>query len=251
MKTVDLNCDLGEGAGHDGELMPLISSANIACGAHAGDHSTMREAVMLAPEHGVKVGAHPGFADRANFGRCELALADHELRDLILRQVEALRKMTVLHHVKLHGALYNLAAREARVAAVVADAIKSFDPALVVYALAGSQLVNAAQTRGLLVAQEVFADRRYRSDGALVSRADSGALITRSTDAVGQILRMLQEGVVRSTEGIDVRIRADTVCVHGDGPHAVEFAKELARALQANGFTIGPRSHPIRAASGA
>jgi UPF0271 protein len=227
MKSVDLNCDLGEGAGHDAELMPLISSANIACGAHAGDPATMRETVALALEHRVKIGAHPGFADRENFGRRELKLTDEALRDLIVRQISTLRELTKLHHVKLHGALYNLAARDVHIAAVAAAAIESVDRGLVVYALAGSELVRAAQARGLAVAEEVFADRRYRKDGSLVSRDEPGALIANASDALRQVVRMVSEGVVRSIDGVDVAIRADTVCLHGDGPYAVEFAKAL------------------------
>jgi UPF0271 protein len=233
MKSVDLNCDLGEGAGHDTELMPLISSANIACGAHAGNEATMRETVALALKHRVKIGAHPGFADRENFGRRELKLADEVLRELIVQQIATLRAFTELHHVKLHGALYNLAARDANVAAVAAAAIESVDRGLVVYALAGSQLVYAAQARGLVVAQEVFADRRYRKDGSLVSRDEAGALIANASDALRQVVRMVSEGVVRSIDGVDVAIRADTVCLHGDGPYAVEFAKALRVAFPA------------------
>lgn len=232
MKTVDLNCDLGEGAGHDAELMPFISSANIACGAHAGDAVTMRETVALARAHGVKIGAHPGFPDRANFGRSELNLSAAELRDSILRQIESLREMAELHHVKLHGALYTLAARDPAIAATTLDAIETVDRTVVVYGLAGSQFVRAARARGFAVAEEVFADRRYRKDGTLVSRSEADATIANADEALEQVLRMVREGVVRSIEGIDVAINADTVCLHGDGPHAVEFAKALNLALR-------------------
>lgn len=232
MKPIDLNCDLGEGAAHDAELMPLISSANIACGAHAGDWATMRATVALARSHDVKIGAHPGFADRANFGRRELQLSPAELRESIVRQIASLRELSELHHVKLHGALYNLAARDAEVAAITLDAVATVDRSLVVYALAGSQLVRVAREQGFAVAEEVFADRRYRSDGTLVSRDATQSMIEKTDDAVRQVVRMVNEGFVRSIEGIDVPIVADTVCVHGDGPHAVEFARELNRALR-------------------
>jgi len=232
MKSVDLNCDLGEGAGHDAELMPFISSANIACGAHAGDEATMLETVALARAHRVRIGAHPGFADRANFGRRELNLSTAELRASIAQQITRLREMTELHHVKLHGALYNLAAREPDIAAAALDAIEAVDRSVVVYALAGSQLVQVARARGFAVAEEVFADRRYRKDGTLVSRDEPGAMIADADDAVEQARRMVRDGVVRSIEGVDVAIAADTICLHGDGPHAVEFAKALNLALR-------------------
>lgn len=238
MTTVDLNCDLGEGAGHDAELMPLITSANIACGAHAGDAATMRETVALAQRHGVAVGAHPGFADRKNFGRRELALPAGELRELVSGQIAALGALAPVRHVKPHGALYNLAARDRAVAEAIAAAVTEAAPGAILFALAGSELVRAGQARGLRVAEEVFADRTYRRDGALTPRSEAGALIADEAAAVAQVLRMVRDGVVRATDGTDVAIRADTVCLHGDGAHAVDFARRLNAELSKAGIAL-------------
>ncbi|MCX6954972.1 MAG: LamB/YcsF family protein, partial [Verrucomicrobia bacterium] len=193
--TIDLNCDLGEGAGHDAALMPLITSANIACGAHAGNVETMRATVALAQEHGVAVGAHPGFEDRENFGRRELPVTPDEVRRLVTRQVEALRALGPVRHVKAHGALYNMAARDAALAAAVAEAVRAVDGDLVLFALAGSELVRAGRACGLRVASEVFADRTYQRDGSLTPRARADALITDEDAALAQVLRLAREGV--------------------------------------------------------
>jgi UPF0271 protein len=237
---IDLNADLGEGAGHDAELMPLVTSANIACGAHAGDAATMRAAVRLARRHGVAVGAHPGYADRAQFGRVERTLSPRELGALVTGQIAALRELAPVRHVKLHGALYHLAARDAAAAAVVADAVRAVDADLIVVGLAGSELLRAARARGLRVAAEAFADRTYRSDGSLTPRAAANAVIDDERLAVTQVVRMVSEGVVRATDGTDVRIAAETVCVHGDGAHAVVLAQRLRRALAAAGVDVKP-----------
>lgn len=237
-RRLDLNCDLGEGAGHDAELMPLVTSANIACGAHAGDPATMRATVALAQKHGVAIGAHPGFADRENFGRRELALSPAEVRALVTTQIEALRALGPVRHVKAHGALYNLAARDAVVAGAIADAVRAVDPALVLFALAGSELVRAGEARGLRVASEVFADRTYQRDGSLTPRSRPDALIHDEDEAVAQGLRMVREGVVRATDGTDVPLAADTVCLHGDGPHAVAFARRLNEELRRAGIEL-------------
>lgn len=240
MRVIDLNCDLGEGSGHDAELMPLITSANIACGAHAGDAATMRATVALARRHGVAIGAHPGFADREHFGRRELALSGAEVRELVSGQIAALREIADddVRHVKPHGALYNLAARDAAVARVMAEAVREAGADLVLFALAGSQLARAGRTAGLRVAEEVFADRTYQADGSLTPRARPDGLVTDVAAAVAQVLRMLREGVVRATDGTDVAIRADTVCLHGDGVHAVAFAQRLNRELRAAGIGL-------------
>jgi UPF0271 protein len=238
--SIDLNCDLGEGAGHDAELMPLITTANIACGAHAGDAATMRATLALAQKYGVAVGAHPGFADRENFGRRELALPAAELTELVRSQIEALRALGPVRHVKPHGALYNLAARDRAVAAAVVAGVSAVDATLRLFALAGSALVRAGREKGLIVAEEVFADRTYQADGALTPRSRPDALIHDEAAAVAQVLRMVREGMVRATDGTDVRIVADTVCLHGDGPHAVAFAKRLNAELRASGVVIKP-----------
>jgi len=239
-RSIDLNCDLGEGAGQDAMLMPLITSANIACGAHAGDEATMRATVALAREHAVGVGAHPGFADRANFGRTEHGLTACALHELITWQVQALRELGPVRHVKPHGALYNLAARDRGVAEVIVEAVYECDPALVLFGLAGSELVAAGRERGLRVASEVFADRSYQADGSLTPRTRADALIVDEAVAVAQVLRMVREGVVRATDGTEVVIEADTVCLHGDGAHAVAFARRLNAELRLAGIAIKP-----------
>ena len=222
---VDLNCDLGEGAGHDAELMAVITSANIACGAHAGDEATMGATVALARQHGVAIGAHPGFADRENFGRREWALAATEVRALVERQVRALQQIGAVVHVKPHGALYNLAARDAVIAEAVARAVHAVDARLVLFALRGSELVRAGRRVGLRVAEEVFADRTYRADGALTPRAEAGAVITDEAVAIAQALRMVRAG-------------ADTICLHGDGAHAAGLARRLHVELRQSGIEI-------------
>jgi UPF0271 protein len=238
MIKIDFNCDLGEGAGHDAALMPLITSANIACGAHAGDDASMRATVALAKQHGVAIGAHPGFADRANFGRRELSLSPDEIHDLVLNQVRKLKALGPLRHVKPHGALYNMATREVAVARAVVDAIYEVDEDLILFGLAGSQLVAVADACGLPVANEVFADRSYQPDGSLTPRSQPGALITDEAVAVAQALRMVREGKVRATDGTDVLIRADTICLHGDGTDPVTFARRLRAEFAAAGIEL-------------
>jgi UPF0271 protein len=235
---VDLNCDLGEGAGHDAELMPLITSANIACGAHAGDEAMMRELVALAARHGVEVGAHPGYADRENFGRREMRMSRTALHELVRCQIVRLCEMGPVRHVKPHGALYNLAARDRAVADVIAEVVWEVDPAMVLFALAGSELVKAGRARGLVVAQEVFADRSYQPDGSLTPRTKADALLSDERAVVRQVLQMVQTGAVRATDGSEVKITADTICLHGDGPSAVRFAAVLRRELVAHGIAV-------------
>lgn len=238
MWRVDLNCDLGEGAAHDAELMPLITSANIACGAHAGDEATMRATVALARKHGVAIGAHPGFADRVNFGRRELPLSPDEVHELVLNQVRKLQRLGPVRHVKPHGALYNMAARDLALARAVVDAIYEVDPRLVLFGPAGSHLIAVAEACGLPVVSEVFADRTYQADGSLTARTQPNAMISDENAAVAQVLRMVREGKVRAADGTDVAISADTVCLHGDGVRPVEFAQRLRQELAAAGIEI-------------
>ncbi len=243
VRWIDLNCDLGEGAAHDAELMPLITSANIACGGHAGDADTMRAAVDLALRHGVAIGAHPGLEDRGCFGRRELPLTPAEAHALVRRQIEALAQIArsrggCLVHVKPHGALYNMAARDAALAGAVAGAVRELDPRLALVGLAGGELLAAGRARGLRVASEVFADRTYRPDGSLTPRSQPDAVIADADAAVAQVLGMLREGSVRAADGTPVPIAADTVCVHGDAPCAVEFARRLRTELAAAGFGL-------------
>jgi len=243
MPRIDLNCDLGEGAGHDAELMPLITSANIACGAHAGDEATMRASVVLAQRHGVRVGAHPGFVDRENFGRRELAVSPVEAGVLVHGQIRILQRIAAetgagVHHVKLHGALYNMAARDYDLAVMIAAAIQTTGRDSLLYAPAGSQLIRAARLIGLPVAAEVFADRTYQPDGSLTPRSRPDALISDEARAAAQVLRMVREGRVLTTDGAEVPISADTVCVHGDGPRAVAVAHRLRQELERAGVAI-------------
>jgi len=245
VNRIDLNCDLGEGAGHDAELMPFVTSANIACGGHAGDAASMRAAVDLARRHGVAIGAHPGFADREHFGRREQPVTPAQARELVAAQVAALAAIARqagarLAHVKPHGALYNQAAHDAALAAAVADAVREVNPELILFGLAGSHLLAAAQFRGQRAASEVFSDRTYQPDGSLTPRSRPDALIQEEDDAVAQVLRMVREGRVRALGGRDVAVRADTVCVHGDGPHAVAFARRLHAELARAGVTLAP-----------
>ncbi len=243
-RTIDLNCDLGEGAACDAELMPLVSSANIACGAHAGDAATMRATLALALRHGVAVGAHPGFADREHFGRRELAISPAHAAELVFTQVQTLQEIAVsmqaeVRHVKLHGALYNLVSRDEALAQAVVEAVWCTEWKPILFALAGSALERVARRKpGLRVAAEVFADRTYQRDGSLTPRSRPDALIHDEAQAVAQVLRMIRDGVVRATDGTDVPIRADTVCVHGDGPHAVAFARRLRGELRAAGIEL-------------
>lgn len=246
MPRIDLNCDLGEGAGHDEELMPLISSANIACGGHAGDEATMLATLRLALQHGVAVGAHPGLADRANFGRVEQPVTPAEVQALVSGQTQLLLDLAVqarvrVRHVKPHGALYNMAARDPVLAQAVAAGVYEADPRLVLVGLAGSRLLEAGSACGLSTLSEVFADRTYQADGLLTPRREAGALITDPALMVAQVLGMVREGRVVATDGSRVEIKADTICLHGDGEHAVEFARELRAALQAAGIEI--KSH--------
>src|SRR6478735_8960328 len=243
MPRVDLNCDLGEGAGHDAELMPLISSVNIACGGHAGDEATMLATLRLAQEHGVSVGAHPGFADRANFGRVELPVTSAQVRELVLGQIQVLLAAAAqarvrVRHVKPHGALYNMAARDPVLAEAVATGVYEADPRLVLVGLAGSRLLEAGSTCGLSTLSEVFADRTYRSDGSLTPRREANALITDPARGVTQVLGMVRDGRVIATDGSRVAIKADTVCLHGDGANVVEFARQLRAGLEEAGIEI-------------
>lgn len=240
MNHVDLNCDLGEGAGHDAEIMPLITSANIACGGHAGDRATMRATVALAQRHGVRIGAHPGFDDRAYFGRRELRLDPDEIAALVTRQVLALGEVAPLAHVKPHGGLYNLAARDPGVAGAIASAVREIDRRLVLMGLANSELVRAGRAAGLAVEEEFFADRTYRRDGTLTSRALPNALVTDEDEMIRRVLRVLEVQRIATVDGTDVPVRADTLCLHGDAPQSVVFARRLRQALCDAG--IAPRA---------
>lgn len=242
---VDLNADLGEGAGHDAELFGLISSANIATGFHAGDADTMHAAIEAARVRGVAVGAHPSFFDRENFGRKELNLRPEEVYDVVVYQLGVFQAIATAvgaqpNHIKPHGALYNMAVHDEKLADAIARATKSVDPKLILFAPDNTDLSHAAEAQGLQIACEVFADRNYLGNGRLVSRTQPNALLHDPEQAAVRVLRMLGEGKVRSVDGVDVDVVAETICVHGDTPGAVAFARTLRSHLEKEGVEILP-----------
>ncbi|SKA33302.1 UPF0271 protein [Chitinophaga eiseniae] len=246
MHYIDLNCDMGEGLDNDAAIMPFISSANIACGYHAGNTDTMKKTVSLAAEHTVAIGAHPGFADLENFGRSEQHLSDPALYDLVSTQVYALQIIcraqgVPLQHVKPHGALYNMAARMPAMAAVIAKAVKDVDSSLRLFGLSNSALISAAAAAGLKTVSEVFADRTYQDDGSLTPRSQPGAMIENETMAIQQVLQMVTRQEVTARSGKTVPLKAETICIHGDGPHALEYARAIHTALLHHHLTI---QHP-------
>lgn len=256
MHAVDLNCDMGESfgvykLGRDDEVLQYVTSANIACGFHAGDPSTMRRTVKLALERGVAIGAHPGLQDLLGFGRRDIDLSAEEAHDLVTYQIGALWAFVraeggTIQHVKAHGSLYNMAARHANLARAIAEAVYRFDPELVLFGLAGSELIRAGEAAGLRTASEVFSDRSYQPDGSLTPRRLPGALITDHEASVKQVVRMVAEGKVMSLQQIDVPIRADTICIHGDGNRAVEFAAHIRSSLAAAGVVVQPVGKTLR-----
>ncbi len=240
---IDLNADVGEGFESDADLIPHVSSVNIACGAHAGDMETMRQTIELALRHGVAIGAHPGFADRENFGRREIALPPGEAGRLVLAQVATLQEVAAglgarVGHVKLHGALYNMAARDEALAAEIADALRKAAADCVLVCLAGSKSVSASREMGLRVAEEAFADRLYRGDGSLTPRSEKGSVISEEAEAARQAVGIASEGRVTASDGTVVPVRADTLCIHGDSPGAVVFAARIRAALAAAGIPV-------------
>jgi UPF0271 protein len=242
-RTIDLNADLGEGASCDEAILGCVSSANIACGGHAGDPASMRTAVQLARRHGVAIGAHPSFPDREHFGRNEMNLPLSQVLDTVSMQIQALREIVtqegaLLTHVKPHGALYNQAARDPALAQVIVQAVAGIDPGLRLFGLSGSALIAAAKTAGLAVAEEVFADRRYQANGALASRSLPQAMIDDVQQALAQALCMIRDGKVLALDCSTLRLQADTVCLHGDGAHALELARLLRQTLTTQGITV-------------
>lgn len=245
MTRIDLNCDIGEGGSFDADLMRFISSANIACGLHAGSEEVMRRTVELALENGVAIGAHPGYDDRPNFGRKEMRMSHAEVKTLITDQLGTLslvcgRLGAKIRHVKPHGALYNQAAKDRGLAAAVVEAVAEFDPGLVFYGLSNSLMIEEAEKARLRAASEVFADRTYRSDGTLTPRTEPNALITETETSLNQVLDMIRYGRVRSVDAVMVPIKAETVCIHGDGPKAVPFAQTIHTRLTTQAITIAP-----------
>lgn len=254
MNRADLNCDMGESfgryqLGNDEALLSHVTSANIACGFHAGDPSTMRRTMRSAITKGVAIGAHPGYPDMQGFGRRFMEVTPQDAYDLVVYQVGALQGFASalgarLQHVKPHGALYNAVAADASLAAAIAAAVRDVDDALILFGLARSELVTAGENAGLRTASEGFADRRYLSDGTLASRRRPDALITEREEAVDQAITIVKEGKVRSIDGADVEVRADTICIHGDGPEAVEFARAIREHLERNGIEVRPIGKP-------
>lgn len=251
MMAIDLNCDMGEsfGAwkmGNDAELMDYVSSVNIACGFHAGDATTIRKTVELAIEKNVAVGGHPSFPDLQGFGRRNMSLSPQEVYDIVLYQSSAIKGICEslggkLHHIKPHGALYNQAAKDSKLAQAIAKAVKSLDAELILYGLSGSNLISEAEKIGLITASEVFADRTYQTDGNLTPRTEPNALIHETETAISQVLQMIKEQTVTATNSEKVSLKAETICIHGDGENAVEFAKEINFQLTENNIEIQPK----------
>jgi UPF0271 protein len=248
MHRVDLNCDLGEsfGAytmGMDERILPFLTSANIACGFHAGDPGVMYRTVKLALKNKVAIGAHPGLPDLVGFGRRNMEISPREAYEMVIYQIGALYGFVKaaggrMRHVKPHGALYNMAAKRRDLAEAIAEAIYQVDPELILFGLSGSELVFAGEKIGLITAHEVFADRTYQIDGSLTPRKEPNALITDEQQAVAQVVRMVKEGTVLSQQGQDIAIKADTVCIHGDGAHALEFACKIREFLEKSSITV-------------
>lgn len=248
MPYIDLNCDMGEGFGNyvmqqDNTLLDYISSANIACGFHAGDPQVMEYTLKAAHKKGVAIGAHPGLPDLQGFGRREMKISANEAYQMTLYQIGALSAFakaanTRLNHVKPHGALYNMAAKDAAIAKAIVQAVHDFDPQLILFALAGSEMIHEAEKTGITTASEVFADRSYQDDGSLTPRTQKNALITDVKQSLKQVLTMIKDQQVISVNQKPVTLKAETLCIHGDGIHAAEFAKTIYETLKKEGITI-------------
>ena len=248
---VDLNSDLGEGAGHDDEILSLVSSANIACGFHAGNPAGIFNSIRVAKEKRVAVGAHPSLDDRKNFGRTEMQVGGAEVYALVAYQVGAFQALCTaaglkMNHVKPHGALYNMAVRDRQLSDAIARVVLAIEKDAILFAPAGTELFKAAQALGLQTASEVFADRNYNSNGTLVSRTRPDALLRDPGEAAERVVRMLREGKIRAIDGSDVAVRPETICLHGDTPGAVEFARLLRERLEGEGIEIRA---PVRLSS--
>ena len=250
MYTVDLNSDLGESfgrytIGNDDKIIPLISSANVACGYHAADPVVMGKTIAMAKEADIRVGAHPGFPDLMGFGRRNMNVTPAEAKAYVLYQLGALDAFcrvngVKMQHVKPHGALYNMAAKDYALSTAICEAIKEFDSNLIVLALSGGQLAKAAQDMGLRTAMEVFADRGYEEDGTLVDRRKEGAMITDENEAIARVIRMVKEKKVTAVTGKDIPIQADSICVHGDGAKALAFVEKIREAFVKEGIQNSP-----------
>jgi len=254
LQRVDLNCDMGESfgnyrLGNDEQILEFVTSANVACGYHAGDPSVMRRTARMALEKGVAIGAHPGYRDLQGFGRRFIDVSPEEAQDMVVYQIGALASFVraeggSMQHVKAHGALYNAAAVRTPLADAIARAVFSVDPELILFGLSGSELTAAGERVGLRTASEAFADRRYESDGTLTPRRHPDALIDDDHTAVEQTIRLVKERRVGSRQGTDVEVRADTICIHGDGPRALPFAKLIGERLESSGIEAKPIGAP-------
>ena len=234
---VDLNCDMGEGMDNESDIMPFISSANIACGYHAGNEDTIKRTIELALGHNVAIGAHPSYLDRANFGRLSQSISLVELAELISDQLNIFEKITnqmgcKIHHVKLHGALYNDCAKDALSSKIVAQTIQAIDPSIMLYGLSGSHSIKEAKAIGLRSVEEVFADRTYQANGQLTPRYLDHALITDPNESAQQVLSMVLDQEIKTHDGTMIAVNAETICIHGDHPEAIEIAKHLFTTLQ-------------------
>lgn len=256
MYKIDLNSDLGEsfGAykiGSDTNVIPLISSANVACGFHAGDPTVMTKTVELCKNSGCAIGAHPGYPDLVGFGRRNMAVSPEDVKAMVTYQIGALDAFCKaagirLQHVKPHGAMYNMAAKDPALAKAICEAIYEYDKDLILMGLANSEMITQAKALGLKAAAEVFADRAYEEDGTLVARSKPGSMITDEDEAVARVIRMIKEGNVTAITGKDISITADSVCVHGDGPKALAFVEKLRSAFAAEGISIVPLTEIIK-----
>jgi UPF0271 protein len=249
MTTIDLNCDMGEGEASDPRIMPFVTSANVACGFHAGDAATMRRTVRLAREHGVSVGAHPSYLDREGFGRRTLEVPMEQVRDEVVYQIGALwgicrAEGVRLAHVKPHGALYNAAAGNAALARAICDAVRAVDRSLVLVCLAGSPMVDLARQLGLACAEEAFADRAYTREGTLVPRSAPGAVLHDPREVSNRAVRIVREQRVTSIDGSEVSLRAQTLCVHGDTPGAEKLVAAIRARLDTEGIEVRPLAPP-------
>lgn len=246
MLTIDLNCDMGEGMPNDAALMPLISSANIACGGHAGDADTMRRTIEMALKYNVAIGGHPSYPDRKNFGRKDLvglSLQAEDIPSIITGQILQLKKIclefsTPLHHIKPHGALYNRAAADSEISALICNAVKQIDPLLMLYGLSGSKMKSEAAKCGLKFVSEVFADRSYQEGGSLTPRSQPHALIESEKNAIDQVLSLVMNGFTTSIEGSHIPVEAETICLHSDGGKAVDFARLINETFKAENIKI-------------
>src|SRR5215204_610441 len=253
MLKIDLNCDIGESTSlrpysidYDISLLPYFSSINLACGYHAGDRDTIIQLIKEATALNISIGAHPSFADRENFGRKEMFVEEKELYRIIYEQIEFVASLALSHgarlqHVKLHGALYNMAARDHRMAFITCSAVQAYDEDLVIYGLAGSEIIKVADSMGMRSCNEVFADRRYSDEGSLIPRSESNAVIDDPVQALEQARQMAIYRTVQSVSGKTIFLNTETICIHSDGKYALKFAKTVNEALRQHGIII---SHP-------